>query len=193
MQLFVVCPYFLFFCSYEQILTSVYDSSFTVKGNDTLVDEGRWRNVEGAEFIFYDGSTTEPLPKRAVFDGNFHSKSVQVAGLFISSLAVFLAIASAIWIYINRKERAVTASQPEFLYALCFGAALVAASLIFVSFDESDGFSESCLSSMCAAFPWLFDHVLRAVLQVVETQYVAPDAPTQRKHQTGALALLYDG
>jgi hypothetical protein len=48
------------------------------------------------------------------------------------------------------------ASQPEFLYLLCFGAALVATSLIFLSSDEGQGFSDKRLSRMCSAFPWFF-------------------------------------
>lgn len=39
---------------------------------------------------------------------------------------------------------------------MCMGASLVATSLIFISFDEDQGWSEAKLSRACVAFPWFF-------------------------------------
>jgi 7 transmembrane sweet-taste receptor of 3 GCPR len=65
-------------------------------------------------------------------------------------------LASGIWVFLNRSHKLVRASQPEFLYLLCFGAALVAPSVMFVSFDEEKDVSVEQLSRMCSAFPWFF-------------------------------------
>jgi len=127
------------------VLTSQYNKSQAT---------GEWVHIETEEFIFYDGTSTEPMPRQTV-DENFLRKSSQITGLTLSSLAISIALGSAVWVCANRKTQVVKASQPEFLYLLCFGATLLATSLIFISFDERDGFTESQLSSMCQSFVWL--------------------------------------
>jgi 7 transmembrane sweet-taste receptor of 3 GCPR len=107
-------------------------------------------------FLFFDGTAAEPMPLRDAFDENYLSRGIQVTGLILAGVAVIGAISSGCWGYIYRAHKLVRANQPEFLYLLCFGAALIATSSIFVAFDESDGFSEEQLSAMCSAFPWFF-------------------------------------
>jgi hypothetical protein len=120
------------------------------------VEKGAWRDVEDTEFLFFDGTATAPLPKRTVADANYLSSSVRIIGFCLVGLSLSFSLGTAAWVYFQRKSRLVTASQPEFLYLLCFGAALVATSLVFLSFDERQGFSNKKLSSMCSAFPWFF-------------------------------------
>ena len=91
-----------------------------------------------------------------VTNAHFLSKNMQVLGFTLATISLAVSIASALWIFVYRKERIVKASQPEFIYALCFGACLVGSSVFFVSFDEEKVDSIERLSSMCVAFPWLF-------------------------------------
>jgi hypothetical protein len=120
------------------------------------VEKGAWRDVEDAEFLFFDGTAIAPIPKRTVANANYLSSSVRIIGFCLVGLSLTFSLGTAAWVYLQRKSRLVTASQPEFLYLLCFGAALVATSLVFLSFDERQGFSNKQLSSMCSAFPWFF-------------------------------------
>lgn len=106
--------------------------------------------------MFYDGTSDEPMPHRDVSDANYLSKGVQTTGIILSSLALSFSISCCIWVFINRKHKLLRASQPAFLYLLCFGAAFVAPSVLFISFDEDKGVSEEQLSKMCSAFPWFF-------------------------------------
>ena len=145
---------------YETVLTSVfsndYDYNFDKENCDSASGKGAWANVDGTQFLFFDGSPDEPLPKMEIRDPHYLSKSIQTTGFFLVSLALFLCISTGLWVYRNRESRLVKAGQPEFMYLLCIGGCFVAASLLFLSFDESDGMSEKQLSSMCAAFPWFF-------------------------------------
>ena len=96
------------------------------------------------------------MPKRSVSDEHFLSYGSHVAGLFLSSLAIFFALSTGLWVAVHRNVNIVKAAQPEFLGILCFGSALVASSLIFISFDESFGVSDETLDAMCSAWPWFF-------------------------------------
>ena len=79
------------------------------------------------------------MPLRDVFDPNYQSQGVQIAGLILAGVAFFLAIFSGTWVYLYRTEKLIKASQPEFLFAISFGSALVGSSSIFVAFDEGNG------------------------------------------------------
>jgi hypothetical protein len=126
---------------YEEILTSID------KGNG-------WEDVE--DFIFFDGTSNQPMPLRTVFEENFLPRSLMIFGLVMMSLALFIAFGSSFWVFRNRRKSIVRAAQPEFLHCLCIGASLVALSIVFLSFDESYGWSTDELSTACATFPWLF-------------------------------------
>ena len=119
--------------SYETVLTSIWDSSYTTNAYGEEVEGGAWRNVDDAEFIFYDGSTEQPTPLRTVANDHTLSDSIQITGLFLSSLAMFLCLATGAFVLAKRKHKHIKASQPEFCLMLCAGATFVAASLIFVS------------------------------------------------------------
>ena len=119
--------------SYETVLTSIWDSSHTSNAKGEKVYGGAWANVDGTEFIFFDGTTNEPMPLRTVSDEHFISQDVQIAGLFLSSFAMFLCILTGLFVFVNWKNKHIKSIQPEFCVMLCFGATLVAAALIFVS------------------------------------------------------------
>jgi hypothetical protein len=132
-------------CSYTRHLVATYDG----------VDK-KWIPVEGEEFIFYDGTANEPAPLRDTVEWNYLSKNVQILGFTLVGVSLFIILVSMIWVFVRRKERIVTASQPEFLYLLCCGAALQAISLICISFDESYGWTENKLSIACSFSLWFF-------------------------------------
>jgi len=143
--------------SYEAVLTYLYSNENEYVNVETgEAEKGAWKAVEGTEFLFFDGTPNEPLPRRETFNSHFLSPGVQIAGFALSGFALLLALLSWAWVFVFRETMIVKASQPEFLYLLCFGAALVAPSPIFVSFDEDKGVSESALTVMCQVFPWMF-------------------------------------
>lgn len=142
--------------SYGSVLTYIYSNENEYVGVDGVPEKGAWAPVEGTDFLFFDGTANEPMPRREVANAYYISKGIQITGFVLSGFAFFLATAVGIWVFANRTHRLIKASQPEFLYLLCFGSALVAPSAIFLSFDESKGLSEDQLSSLCSAFPWFF-------------------------------------
>lgn len=93
---------------------------------------------------------------RETTDFNFLSKGVRITGFVLVGLSLSIILISALWVRVRRAERIVTASQPQFLYLICFGGALQAVSLIFLSFDESYGWTDSELDKACSALPWFF-------------------------------------
>lgn len=126
---------------YEEILTNID------KG-------GGWEDLEA--FVFFDGTSDQPMPLRTVFEENYLPRSLMIFGLVMMSIALLIALGSGIWVFRNRRRSIVRAAQPEFLHCICIGSSLVALSMIFISFDESYGWSTDQLSAACATFPWLF-------------------------------------
>lgn len=129
--------------------------------NDTQVESempvtGSWVPVQGSEFIFFDGTTTEPSPKKTTAEWNYLSPSIHALGLFLTAISLFVSISSGIWVFVMREDRIVKPAQPEFLYLLCAGATMVGLSLFFITWDESQGMSADQLSAFCSVFPWLF-------------------------------------
>ena len=119
--------------------------------------EQKWSKVDGEDFIFYDLTSTVPTPVRETLDFNYLSNGIRITGFIFVGISLIIIAISASWVFIRRKKRIVTASQPQFLYLLCFGATLQAVSLIFASFDEDwRGWSADQLSRTCAAIPWFF-------------------------------------
>lgn len=135
---------------YEAPLTAIYNYYNEVDG-----EAGAWMPTE-TEFLFFDGTTTEPMPLRTISDKHFLSKGVQITGLSLASVAFVIAVISAMWVYFRQQDTLIKAAQPEFLYLMCFGSMLVSSSLFFISFDEDKGWSEEQLDRGCSAFPWFF-------------------------------------
>ena len=138
--------YWLTVHRYEMVLFATYE---TVDG------EGKWTLTE-EPFYFHGQTTVEPKPYISANEFNFLKSEVRAAGFVLVAISLAIGLGSALWIFIHRNERAIKASQPEFLILMCFGACLVSVSLVFLSFDESYVDNEETLSRMCVAFPWFF-------------------------------------
>ena len=119
-------------------------------------EKGAWKIVNGEKFLYHGSTTSEPLPLRTVANAHYISKTAQTVGFTLVSLSCFQSLLCALWVFLNRKEKIVRASQPSFLYLLVAGAIMVAISLVFISFDEDKGWSESQLDRGCSIFPWVF-------------------------------------
>ena len=126
---------------YEEILTNIDKDS-------------EWEDL--GDFLFFDGTSDPPMTLRTVFEENYLPRSLMIFGLVMMSIALLIALGSGIWVIRNRRRSIVRAAQPEFIHCICIGSSLVALSIIFISFDESYGWSKDQLSAACATFPWLF-------------------------------------
>ena len=144
------------FASYESVLTYLYSNENEHVRADGVSEKGAWAPVDGTEFLFFDGTVNEPMPRRDIANAHYLSKGVQITGFVLAGLAFCFAVVSGAWVFANRKNKLIMASQPGFLYLLCFGAALVAPSAVFLGFDERNGASEKQLDALCSAFPWFF-------------------------------------
>jgi len=112
----------------------------------------KWTTV--IPFIYADGRTVPPDFLRDPPDQNFISPGLQALGLALMSMVWFAGIANLLWIYMHRKHRILAASQPFFLYTMTVGCIIMASTIFTMSFDESDGWSQSSLSTACAVTPW---------------------------------------
>lgn len=115
-----------------------------------------WTKLEGQEFVFSDGTTDEPLPIRDVDENNYLPLGAHIFGLTMMSVSILLSAVAAGWTYVRRGSRVVQASQPAFLYLICFGSIISAAAIFPSSFDESYGWDEESLCAACTATTWLF-------------------------------------
>eukprot|EP00535_Pseudo-nitzschia_heimii_P010062 CAMPEP_0197181248 /NCGR_PEP_ID=MMETSP1423-20130617/5594_1 /TAXON_ID=476441 /ORGANISM="Pseudo-nitzschia heimii, Strain UNC1101" /LENGTH=781 /DNA_ID=CAMNT_0042631469 /DNA_START=174 /DNA_END=2519 /DNA_ORIENTATION=+ len=108
-------------------------------------------------FIFNDGTDTKPRP---VWEKNittvYIGDGVLYIALILCGLSVVAAVVSAIWTYLNRKTRIIRASQPFFLYLICFGTILVALDLMTVTIITSTEMDMNQKLILCGMSPWLF-------------------------------------
>ena len=82
--------------------------------------------------------------------------NLKYVGFVGTGITFLLAIAFVVFTFINRKRRVVKASQPLFLYMICFGVILMASAMIPLSVDDSwNGHSERGCNIACMSFPWL--------------------------------------
>lgn len=115
----------------------------------------RWIAVENTSLVFNDGTETilQDLPDQIV-DYNYIGLGLRAAGLAMSALVVTMSIGLSGWTFSKSKTRIVKASQPIFLFIICFGTLLMGASVIPLSLDDGV-VSEQGASVACASFPWL--------------------------------------
>jgi hypothetical protein len=73
-----------------------------------------------------------------------------LAGLIIATSLGF-----GVWVFLNRKQHKVKASQPIFLVLLCSGTFLIGCSTIFVPFQEDIIFNDYTLGILCMLNVWL--------------------------------------
>lgn len=114
--------------------------------------DGVWQNLD--DFVFRGGTTTGPL-LRSTPDQNYLPASLRAFGLALMGVSILASVSTFLWVYIHRKHRVLRASQPLFLYLICFGTLLQGASILTISFDESTGWSSTGLDMACMATPWL--------------------------------------
>lgn len=105
--------------------------------------------------VYADGRTVPPKLLRDPPDQNHVDNGIQALGFTLVGIAIFLAVASAGWVIRHRNHPVLRAAQPHFLYAICLGAGVSVSAILTLSFDESDGWSRSQLSSACMATAWL--------------------------------------
>ena len=89
---------------------------------------GEWTEVVAEED---DNNMGEDDP-----DTRYISAASAAIGMSLASIAILFCMISFGFIFQNRKDRIVTVSQPEFIYMICFGAAMNAISVYFISFDD---------------------------------------------------------
>ena len=76
---------------------------------DILVDgpvDGQWIAAEDGPFLFSDGTASAPMPLRD--NPNIYlSSSVQIAGLTLMSVSLFLSALVALLVFLSRKEKII--------------------------------------------------------------------------------------
>lgn len=135
----------------------------------TFFDGVGWQPLEH-EFVFHGGSTTPPpgLPPPEE-DLNYVDPGIRAFAYSLCAISILLALGFAAWTYRNRKVRVVRASQPFFLYLVCFGVILVATSTITLSYDTQVASSDAC-SNACNASLWLFFSGIALVFSALYTK-----------------------
>ncbi|CAB9516932.1 Gamma-aminobutyric acid (GABA) B receptor [Seminavis robusta] len=141
------------------VLTATYTNLLDrVRYSTINKREDYFKHVTASEFhpfVFRDGSTTAPSELRALPEQNYLSPGLRVVGICMGGFALLCCFLCLIWVFVFRERRIVTASQPQFLYLLIFGAAMSSFSIFGITTDESEGFSVEQLSRHCMAIVWL--------------------------------------
>jgi hypothetical protein len=114
---------------------------------------GAWQNR--ASFTYADGRSVPPDFLRDPPPQNFLPTGLVILGLFLFGSVVLMATAASLWVFWKGKNRVVRAAQPCFLHLLALGATIFSSAIVPLSFDESDGWSETQLSRACQSVPWL--------------------------------------
>ncbi|CAB9528080.1 Gamma-aminobutyric acid (GABA) B receptor [Seminavis robusta] len=95
---------------------------------------------------------------------NHLGRGIRGVGYCIYAFILVVAGGLMYWVHVNRDERIVKASQPEFLIAICFGCVVLASAIIPMSLDdgvlEEDGGCVGCTCAgcdvACMSSPWLY-------------------------------------
>ena len=103
--------------------------------------------------LFYQQSlgTFTPAPASNLYIG----RSFRIAGWALGGIGMCMSMAMACWVYYYRKERVIRASQPMFLWMVCAGTLLMAAS-IFPFGIEDDIASNKGADMACMSGIWLY-------------------------------------
>merc|ERR1712190_84480 len=122
----------------------------------SLFQNGKWESLY--PHIFADGSTVPPPGLPEVSVNYYHLGPIlRLAGLILCAIILFLSTFFAGWTFYHRKGKIVTASQPVFLYLICFGTFIMGTAIIPLSFDDEVASQEGCTVA-CAIFPWLISY-----------------------------------
>mmetsp|Transcript_29715 Transcript_29715/g.52156 ORF Transcript_29715/g.52156 Transcript_29715/m.52156 type:complete len:809 (-) Transcript_29715:304-2730(-) len=98
-----------------------------------------------------------PVPQSCRPDENYNylPTFVSIMGTTVFSINVLTATLCAIWVFVNRKEKVVLASQPDFLYLVCLGCLISSVPLLFIGRDDQH-YSSTTLTNMCQATVWFY-------------------------------------
>jgi len=86
---------------------------------------------------------------------NYKMPFLGYLGAIFFGINISLSCFFAIFIYLKRKNKVVTASQPLFLYFICLGCAISSTSVVFLGRDENN-FSVSTLDAFCQCIVWFY-------------------------------------
>ena len=121
--------------------------------------EGEWMPTKYSPFLFSSGTADPPKLLRTPPDQNYLTPAVRITGLALMSISLLCSIllAFAVWYYEDQKT--IKSNQPVFLYILLIGTFVMAWSILFLSFDESNVSTEEYdeppfLDVSCTLFPW---------------------------------------
>lgn len=118
----------------------------------------QWVNYNNAVYVYSDGSTVPPddLPPAEV-ELNQLTTGIRAVGFTVVALVFFLGLYFAIWTKMNRSNRVVKASQPEFLYMICSGAIILGSTIIPLSYDDAIASPSGCdTACMSVSFETVF-------------------------------------
>jgi len=138
------------------MIDDTHDSDDTIvfKGvTSGLFEFGEWREFE--PYVYADGSTVAPPDlKPPEVDQNYLGTGWRASGWVMCGIGIALAAALALWTRSKRNARVIKASQPFFLYIICFGIALFISSIFPLGVDEEIASSSGCTIA-CNSFLWL--------------------------------------
>jgi hypothetical protein len=118
---------------------------------------GTWEHLTDYTFAGGNSSSTLPpidIPPPAI-EEEIVSTGVRVALLVMCGLILFQAVGFGCWTARYRKSRVVLASQPFFLYTICFGILIFGSTMIPLSLDHGALELPGCQMA-CTSTVWLF-------------------------------------
>jgi hypothetical protein len=123
------------------------------KGTKDGLEDRTWTSV--LPFVYADGRTEPPALLRAIPPQNYLKRSSRIYGLLLFGISTTVCLLAGVWVYWNRGTRVLRAAQPEFLFLVIFGAALVAAPIVPNTLDEGLDWTAQSLGRACTLVPWL--------------------------------------
>lgn len=111
--------------------------------------------IDLVPFVYADGSNNLPLALRDTPEQNYLDPRIRAFFLILMAIAYVVIFLSALWVFIYRSHSVVVASQPMFLYSLCFGSAVTTINMWLYGNDESYGWDETMLDASCVASIWI--------------------------------------
>jgi gamma-aminobutyric acid type B receptor len=113
-----------------------------------VLDAGRHPGCEVQDATFDAMARITPQTTTSYIGG------IRALGWSLTAVACLTAVFFAVWVTINRKERAVAAMQPLFLVTVCVGVFIMALTILPLSVDEQIASKRGC-DFACASIPWL--------------------------------------
>lgn len=83
-----------------------------------------------------------------------HLSGVRIIAYAMSAIVMATSVGFGTWVYINKTERVVRASQPFFLIMICVGTLVMGSAIIPATIDDSVASIKGC-NLACMSFVWL--------------------------------------